>query len=344
MRCRVCVFACVLLLGLAVGPAWTQTVPADLADGLRSFQANDFESALASFRAAAMQPGPYQGHSQFWYARTLMALGRYDEAADGFDLLLGLYADHPYAEEATYQRARLFYIDGDYDVAIQRFGEFLQAYPHSQFAANALYWTAEALFATGHLDDARRLFQEVTERYPTSYRVEAAHYRLNIIDFTRRENELLTLLQWSHEEYLAALEQFQQREQAYQDALQSYRRRLTAVGSGEYQEQVNTLYDEIADLTAQISAKDERIAELEAQLRLAELQAESQIEPEVILPDETVTEEETPPEQPAVDPDLTQELLLLREQALMLQQELQRMADDELNSDQAQGDTPEDGE
>jgi len=341
MRSRLCVFACVLLVVSGVGFVSAQTVPTDLADGLRSFQANDFESALQSFRTAALEPGPYQGHSQFWYARTLMALGRYDEAADGFDLLLGLYDNHPYTEEATYQRARLFYIDRDYDVAIQRFSDFLTKYPESQFAANAIYWTAEALFATGHLDEARRLFQEVTERYPTSYRVEAARYRLNVIDFTRRENELLTLLQWSHEEYLAALEQFQQREQAYQEALQSYRRRLTDLGSGEFQEEVNSLYEEIADLTAQVAERDDRIAELEAQLRLAELEAESTSDRAIVVPEETVPPEEEAPEvatEPAsAEPDLTEELMLLREQALLLQQELQRMAEEEIDGGGAEG-------
>jgi outer membrane protein assembly factor BamD (BamD/ComL family) len=326
MKPRLLLIACLVLLPAVLAVA--QTVPTDLAEGLRSFQDNEFDQALESFRAAALQAGPYQGHSQFWYARTLMALGRYDEAADAFDLLLGLFQDHPYTEEATYQRARLFFIDGDYDIAIQRFGDFLEEYPTSDFAANAIYWTAEALFATGHLDEAKRLFQEVTERYPTSYRVEAARYRQDIIDFTRRENELLTLLQWSHEEYLSALEQFQQRERAYQEALQSYRQRLTDLGSEDFQAELDALNSEIADLTATVAERDARIAELEAQLRLGGVGAET---PEVV-DDAAGSQETTPGEQ--ADDELTQELLQLREQALLLQQELQRMADEELGGEE----------
>ncbi len=263
----------VLLLSACIAPAMTaQEVPAGLAQGVRQYQAADYAAALESFRQAtpSSPESTYAGYAEFWVARTLMALNRYAEAADAFDLFLSEYASHPYREEASYQRARLFYLDEEYEASIQRFNDFLQAYPESDFRANSIYWSGEALFALGNLDEARRFFEEVTERYPTSFRVEAARYRLDIIDLKRRENELLTLLQWSHEEYLASLEEFRQKELAYQEALTAYRDRLANLAEEDFREEIRVLNARVGELESLLAARDSRINELLAEVRRAE--------------------------------------------------------------------------
>jgi hypothetical protein len=60
--------------------------------------------------------------------------------------------------------------------------------------------------------------------------VEAASYRLSLLEFKKREEELLRLLKWSHEEFLRTVEEYQRREKAYDQALTAYQQR---VGSPE---------------------------------------------------------------------------------------------------------------
>jgi TolA-binding protein len=315
------VLALVLAVGIAsLSPA--QEVQGALEAGLREFQAGDFAAALEQFRIAAdaseSDEEQFAGYAEFWVARSLMALEQFARAADAFDLFLAGYPDHVYREEAAYQRARLFYLSGEYEAAIQRFDVFLADYAGSDFTANALYWTGESLFALGKLEEARRFFEEVTERYPTSYRVEAARYRQNVIDLKLRENELLTLLQWSHEEYLSALEEFRQKEIAYQDALASYRDRLGTLAAEDFQEEIRLLGERIAELETAVADRDAQINELRAQLRQAQT-----AEPEVsrVSPDEPAVEEEIAAEESNAT-DVRAELLSLKAAALELQQRL----------------------
>lgn len=296
---------------LSVG-AQTQ-VPDELASGLRAFQAGEFEEALEGFEAARSRDDipAWDGHSLFWSARTQMALGRYESAANTFDLFLGRYSRHPYREEAAYQRARIFHIQDQYEAAIDRFMRFFDEFPDSEFYPNALYWTGEALFALGRLDEAQRLFAEVTERYPSSFRVEAARYRIDIIELARREEELLTLLQWSHEEYLSALETYQARERSYQEALRAYRERFAGLASEDFESEIRTLNARIAELEATVTERDARINDLLAQLRQAS--AEPDADPSSSSPSVSAPT-------PQSDVELQETLLSLKAQALELQE------------------------
>jgi TolA-binding protein len=237
----------------------------------------------------------------------------------------------------------LFYLTAEYEAAVQGFGTFLEQFPESDFSANALYWTGEALFELGQLAESRRFFEEVTERYPTSYRVEAARYRQDVIDLEQREDELLTLMQWSHEEYLSALEEFRQKEIAYQEALQSYRDRLSSLAEEDFQQEIEVLTARVSELEDALALKDEQINELLAELRQAEARADALLEiSAAAAARQTVAEEEpapvadtpattpvgtaaetpaeTPP--PATTTSVQEELLSLRDAAVRLQQRL----------------------
>ncbi len=321
----------VLLFGIASVSA--QEAPSGLSAGLREYQAGRFEAALAAFQeaGAASAGTEYEAYADFWVARSLMALSNYDEASDVFDLFLANFDPHPYREEATYQRARLFYLTEEYEAAVQRFSEFQASYPESDFAANALYWTGESLFALGLLSDSRRFFEEVTERYPTSYRVEAARYRQDVIDLKERENELLTLLRWSHEEYLSALDEFRQKELAYQEALQSYRDRLSTLAAEDFREEIQLLSAQIGELEASLAERDEQINELLAQLRQAQVNATSggaeQQDPAGPAV-RVVTDTPEDGESPTTTASVQSELLSLKAAALELQQRLLQQGSD----------------
>ena len=307
--------------------------PASLVTALESFQAGEFATAIESLNAGIQEDGsePWLGHYQFWQARTLMAANLFTDASNSFDVFLAAFTDHPYREEAEYQRARLFFLTEEYDAAIGQFGTFMQGYPDSSFYPNALYWTGESLFSLGNVNEAERFFAEVTERFPTSFRVEAARYRLDVIDLARRENELLTLLQWSHEEYLSALESFQQREVAYQEALSSYRERLASLATDDFEDEILALNSQIDDLEDELLEKDVTIFELMARIR--QLEATASATPST-APGTTsvVTEAQPVPEisMDASDEELRASLDTLRAEA----QELQRILLEELGGGQ----------
>lgn len=314
---------------LSVG-LWAEDVPETLAAGIERFQDGQYSQAVATFRAIIADPSlrSFHGHAYYWVARTRMAEDRLDAAADAYDYFLNVYDDHLYSLQAAYDRARLFYLAEDYESTIQAFSAFVDANEESDLVANALYWTGESLFELGQIASARRYFLEVVEGYPSSYRVEAARYRIDVIDLKQREDELLQLLRWSHEEYLGALEEFQDRERAYEEALRTYRNRLANLAAADFQAEIETLSEQVQDLSEQLAERDRRISELLGQMRRLESE-QSSAPSSTSAAEEEVAAQTTPSSgsrsaagssQPPGDNELREELLALKLEALQLMQ------------------------
>jgi TolA-binding protein len=202
-----------------------------LNEGLEAFRASDFETAMVRFREILLEePDPEtEATAYFWLAKSAMATERLSDAERNLEYYLRTFPDHTYSIEAEYQRGRLLFMQEDYAGAIEALNRFVDRHPESPFVANALYWSGESLYSLGRLNEARRVFQAVVRDYPRSFRVEAARYRIALIDLDERESELLELLRWSHEEYLQALDEFERREQAYQEAISSYQEQITTL-------------------------------------------------------------------------------------------------------------------
>ncbi len=205
-----------------------------LNEGLEAFRTSDFETAMVRFREILLEEPDRETEATayFWLAKSAMATERLTDAQRNLEYYLRTFPEHTYAVEAAYQRGRLLFMQEDYAAAIEALNGFMDEHPESPFVANALYWSGESLYNLGRLDAARRVFQTVVRDYPRSFRVEAARYRMALIDLDERETELLELLRWSHEEYLQALDEFERREQAYQEAIASYQEQLTALQDG----------------------------------------------------------------------------------------------------------------
>lgn len=238
--------------------------------GIDAFRRSDYTSAILRFREALLDAADTdtEATAYFWLAKSAMAIERLDEAERNLEYYIQSFPDHEFAVEARYQRGRLLFLQEDYQAAIQALSQFINGNPDSPFVANAFYWSAESLFKLGRLDEARELFETVIRDYPASFRVEAARYRVAIIDLSFRERELLRLLQWSHEEYLQALDEFERREQAYRDAIASYQQRLQNAASEDFRE-------EIVRLSTQVRTLQETVRSREAEIRRLEEQVES---------------------------------------------------------------------
>lgn len=263
-----------LIVLVVLGVAVTGTVGAQdnlVAAGISAFGNSDFETAILSFREVLLsEPNTNQEASAyFWLAKSAMALSRLNEAERNLEYYLRNFPDHQYVVEGHYQRGRILFMREDYEGAIQAFTDFIKNYGDSPFIANATYWSAESLFNLGRLDEAKRLFESVLRDYPTSFRVEAARYRIALIELNAREEELLKLLQWSHEEYLQALDEFDRRERAYQEAIRSYQTRLQNAAGEDFRDEITRLTTQVRTLQELLRSREAEIDRLEEQLTSA---------------------------------------------------------------------------
>jgi outer membrane protein assembly factor BamD (BamD/ComL family) len=245
---------CVLVL-CAPPRSFTQDTRIQLHQGIESYKQSDFRGAAGLFRAIAENDAAAErGEACFWLAKTLTALERYDEASVYLETFMKNFPGSSYYPEAFYERGRILYFQKEYDSAIVAFQNFLGRYPESEYAANAYFWTGEALFALGNLDSAEKMFLTVVTRYPTSSRVEAARYRGSLIGLRYREEELLKLLRWSHEEYLKSLEARASLEKTYAEIVSSYQRQIAALNTGDLHAEVIRLSEEARVLKAELEA------------------------------------------------------------------------------------------
>ncbi|MFP4011333.1 MAG: tetratricopeptide repeat protein [Spirochaetaceae bacterium] len=230
-------------------------------EGRTRFGSGEYERALETFQELPPSPDAY-----FWIGRSAMAAGELTVAEENFDRLLEEHPDYRRAPEARYHRGRLFYLQSDYAAAIEALEQFVREHPDSAYLANAYYWVGESLYQLGHFDRAAELFRTVTEDYPDSFRAEAADYRLSVIELARREESLLKLLRWSHEEYLNALEEFERREKSYEEAISEYRERLRRLARDDFRAEIDRLSDRVAELEDELAERDRVIRDLRQRL------------------------------------------------------------------------------
>lgn len=297
-----------------------------LQEAIAGFQDSQFNDAILKLRDILLDPDyeQYHGDAYFWIAKSYMALMRLADAERNLEFFLLNYPDSPFYPEANYQKGRLLYLQGEYQAAIQVFQTFVEGFPTSPFIANAYYWSGESLYSLGHFDRAKELFERVVRDFPNSFRVEAARYRISLIELRGREEELLKLLRWSHEEYLDAVERFQRRERTYEEAIESYQRRLASLSTDDFRQEIERLSEREEELEEQLAARNATIEDLTAQVReldeaLSTAQAELALRPQAAVIDPAATEEVA---QLQAELERRLELVSLKEEALDLRESL----------------------
>jgi tetratricopeptide (TPR) repeat protein len=265
------ILACGLLAPLCL-PAQTRRGEEELKSGLGFFKQEEYDQAVLSFKAILADPAAvlFAPDAYFWSAKAYMALNQLDDAERNLEHFLASYADHPYYSEGRYQKGRLLFLKKDYESAIQACQEFIRKYPRSEFVPNAYFWIGDSLYSLGKLEEAARVFNKIVQDYPQSFKAEAAGYRLSLIDFKKRENELMRLLKWSHEEFLKVVEEFQRREKVYEQAIGAYQQKL----AGGTQEK-DKGPEESARLIDELKGQN---TELKAQLQNLQAQSAARIE------------------------------------------------------------------
>jgi TolA-binding protein len=224
--------------------------------GIAQFGNGDYKKALLSFREVVVDSSLAEQHGSayFWIARSYMALEDYAKAEQNIEFFLSRFSSNPRYPDALYQKGRLLYLQEEYEKSIRQLYRYIEEYPSHPYKANAYYWLAESLYGLGHYDKAETIFSMVVRDYPTGYKVEAARYRLSLIELKRKEEELLKLLKLSHEEYLKTIEDFDRKEKSYEQAIAEYQRKLAAATADNDNELIDALNDEIAAKNKRLSA------------------------------------------------------------------------------------------
>lgn len=202
----------------------------------------DFLSALSTFTGFSQDPEiKDKGRTYLWLAKTFLVLGDSRNATQNIEHFLTNYSLHPLISEGKYTKARVLFAQNDYEAAIKAFYNFLLLYPESEQVPNALFWLAESSYSLGLLKEAKSLYTRLVTGYPSSFKYDAAQYRLGLIEIKGRESELLKLLKWSHEDSLQNKEEFERREKAFLQAIQSYQKRLSGTPGSETDSRIKQL-------------------------------------------------------------------------------------------------------
>jgi len=252
------VFLCLplpLLQALPSGPS------SDINDGIDLFRDGQYDKTI-EFLHAFLQGSPKDTQKAAAYlllAKSYIAVGTLDEAEKNLEYYIANYPHAADIQEALYQKGRLLFLQDDFEDCLQSLQSFLSLYPRSAFAPSAWFWIGESLYSLGRLDEAQSAYRKILTDYPSSVKVEAAQYKVSLIQLTEKEVELARLLKWSHEEFLRSTEDFQAREKTYQQAIEAYQKRLAGTGAADDQKA-------LADLRQALASKTEEVSSLAAQL------------------------------------------------------------------------------
>jgi TolA-binding protein len=335
-KMRVALVSILLIAGLfsvaaqAADGIRASTAAENLRTGIRLLADGQYSAALAAFDSLMLDSGAgeLRAEGAYWAVMTHLAAGNPSLAEKTIETFLISFPGHPKTADLLYQQGRSAFLQNDYERSLRYFQAYISGYPRGEYLPAAVFWSGESLFFLGRLSEAEKLYKAIGERYPDSVKAEAAHYRLSLIQFKYREDELLTLLKWSHEESLRTIEEFQRREKAYEQALAVYQRRFGEVRRDIAETQLSLEDQLIAMKTAtdelqrRIQDKDARIAELEKRLELVDKEKAAQAEALAKLPS-------VPAAPPRGTQGLNLELLALKERALgLLEFYVEKLADE----------------
>ncbi|MDR1178526.1 MAG: tetratricopeptide repeat protein [Spirochaetaceae bacterium] len=237
-----------------------QNLPPRLERGIELYSRGQWRDAAAELRRAqadALTPND-QGEALYWIALSELSAGEYEDVIRDLDELLRVNPLGRRVSEVSYEKGRALFYLGSYDPAIVLFSDYAFRAADPARKAQAVYWVGECLFALGRLDEAHDIFSRIIDEFPQSVKYEAASYRISLINQKKVEDELLSLLQWSHEESLKTVEDYQRRERSYDQAIIAYQKRIADMLRDTRLEDLETANSEYQRQIAELRAALER--------------------------------------------------------------------------------------
>jgi tetratricopeptide (TPR) repeat protein len=236
---------------------------AALQRGLSLYGEGNFAGAVSELRNVDPVDADYP-EALYWIGLSQLSQGNYPGALETFDTLEARYPGRK--PDLPYHRGRALYYTGKYEEALIVLSGYSERENDATLKAASLYWAGECLYALGQLDTAESVFAEIVEKYPGSAKYQAALYRMELIKQKKIEAELLSILNWTHEESLKTQEEYQRREKDYNLTILAYQKRLAEL-QGDTRVADLELSNE--DYKKYLDAAEQRIALLESSLQEA---------------------------------------------------------------------------
>ncbi|MDR0586712.1 MAG: tetratricopeptide repeat protein [Treponema sp.] len=253
-----------LLAGISISVSiFSQSAETALQRGLRLYGEGSFAEAVSELRNVDPGNNDYPD-ALYWIGLSQLSSGNYRSALETLDTLEALYPGGK--PELPYHRGRILYYLGNYEEALIVLSDYSARENDKTLKAASLYWAGECLYALGQLDTAETVFAGVVEKYPGSSKYQAALYRMELIKQKKVEAELLSILNWTHEESLRIQEEYQRREKDYDLTIMAYQKRLAELQGDT---SVSDLELSNEDYRSQITAAEQKISSLESSLREA---------------------------------------------------------------------------
>lgn len=227
----------------------------DYKKGKEAYLNSMYDRAVTHFENALPYSTPeFKPVIHYWTGQSYMALRSYSKAENTFNNLIENYPGTEESINALYQKGRIFFIKEDYEKSIEYMHSFLEKSGENNLNGNAYFWIGESLFFLGHKAESLVLYNKVIKEYPESYKFEASNYRAQLIKLGKREEELMKLLKWSHEESLKERELFIKKEKEYKQAILSYQKKLSILSDNDINNEVLILKETNRVLKKQIAA------------------------------------------------------------------------------------------
>jgi TolA-binding protein len=191
-------------------------------NGTTFFQESRWMEAAAQFRYAQEITRNTNDWSEalYWTIMSELAVADYGSALRDMDELEKTAPKNAHTTDIVYHRARAYYYLGYYEDALVMFNRFCGVSDDDDLRkASAFFWMGECLYSMGQLEKAEQFYDWIIARYPSSPKCELSSYRIDLIKQKKIENELLTLLKWTHEEALRNSEEYQRGISNYEQSI-----------------------------------------------------------------------------------------------------------------------------
>jgi tetratricopeptide (TPR) repeat protein len=259
----------IALGGIHHGSAQTHRSGLDL--GINLYRAGKWSEAAWELRRSQMEaanPGQL-AESLYWISLTEFSLGEYAAVLRDINDLQRIAPAGLRINNILYYKGRsLYYLERHNEalVLFRAYANFLdRSGPNTPGAlvqkSVLAYWIGECLFSLGQQDQAVEQFTSVVNARPRSEKYEAAFYRIALIRQNKIQAEILDMLNWSYDEYLKNVEEYRQREEAYDKTIDAYRTQVDRILLDASQR---------TELEAEIARYQKLLAEAEAQIHILE--------------------------------------------------------------------------
>lgn len=248
-----------LFFGVSVS-VFSQSAETALQRGLRLYGKGSFAEAVSELRNVDPGNADYPD-ALYWTGLSRLSLGNYRNALETLDTLESLYPGRK--PELPYHRGRILYYLGDYEEALIVLSDYSAGETNKTLKAASLYWAGECLYALRQFDTAETVFAGIVEKYPDSSKYQAALYRMELIKQKKIEAELLSILNWTHEESLRAQEEYRRREKDYDLTILAYQKRIAELQGDTTVSDLELSNEEYRN---RIIAAEQKISTLESSL------------------------------------------------------------------------------